>query len=224
MKTLKKEWLNWIIILLPFVFIALNWEKFPDRIPTHFNFEGVADDYSSKVTGLILFPGINIGLYLLLLLIPYIDPRKKNYSMFEGKWRIIRTFLHVFLSFMTLITCFISLGYKIDVGNVVCIGVLALFMVIGNYMGNIRSNYFIGIRVPWTLENETVWNLTHRFAGRIWVWGSILMIILIYFFPLAKWLMLPYGIIVALVPIIYSYFKYKTIVGNRSNGTSKTTS
>jgi uncharacterized membrane protein len=211
MNTLKKEWINWIIILIPFIFIALNWGKFPESIPTHFGFDGTPDQYSNKVTGLILFPSINIGMYLLLMAVPFIDPRKKNYSLFDGKWRIIRTVLHTFIAFITMITCLYSLGYKMDIGNMVCFGILALFMVLGNYMGNLRSNYFIGIRVPWTLESETVWSLTHRLAGRIWVFGSLAMIILLYFLPGMKWMFLPFVLLIALIPIVYSYIKYKQL-------------
>jgi uncharacterized membrane protein len=211
MKTIRKEWINWIIILIPFIFIALNWEKFPERVPTHFGLDGTPDAWGSKVTGLILFPSINIGMYLLMLALPFLDPRKKNYVLFEGKFRIIRTFLHLFLSFITLVVCFVSLGYQIDVGNMICFGVLALFMVLGNYMGTVRSNYFIGIRVPWTLENETVWTLTHRLAGRLWVFGSLGMIIFLYFFPGFKLAMVPFFLVITVVPIVYAYIKYKQL-------------
>ena len=221
MKIVKKEWLNWVIILIPFIFIAINWDKFPERIATHFGFDGKPDDYSSKVTGLILFPGINIGMYFLLLLIPRIDPRRKNYSMFEGKWNIIRSFLHIFLSFITLLTALIALGFAINVGNIVCYAVLALLMLMGNYMGNIRSNYFIGIRVPWTLENETVWNLTHRMAGILWVLASLLMMILLAIIPEAKWTIIPFTLIIVIIPIVYSYIKYKQIVVKNHGSSSE---
>jgi len=215
MKTIKKEWINWIIILLPFVFIAINWDKFPDRIATHFGIDGQPNDYSSKVTGLILFPGINILMYGLFLIIPLIDPRKQSYNMFEGKWKIIRMVLHLFLSSITVVTAVYSLGYNINIGSVVCYSITILFLILGNYMGNIRSNYFVGIRVPWTLANEEVWNQTHRMAGKVWVFFSLLMLALLYFIPNAEWLLLPYIIIITLVPIVYSFIKYKQLTAEK---------
>ena len=213
MTTLKKEWINWIIILIPFVFIAMRWNEFPEQIPTHFGFDGQPDSYGTKLTGLILFPGVNVLLYLVMLFVTLLDPRKKNYALFEGKWRIIRTFLHLFLAFITIVICLVSLGYNVNVGSMVCFGILALCLVLGNYMGTIRSNYFIGIRVPWTLENETVWNLTHRLASRIWVFGSLLMMVVLFIFPSFNWLFFPFILLITLIPVIYSYIKYKQLGG-----------
>src|ERR1051325_3347005 len=217
MKRIKRDWFTWIIILAPFVFALVNWDKFPDRIATHFNIKGEPDDYSSKTFALILFPSINIILYALFLVLPFLDPRKKNYALFEYKWRIIRTVLHAFLSFITLATFFFALGYKVDIGMYACYGITVLMLVFGNYLGNIRPNWFIGIRLPWTLENETVWVMTHRFAGRLWVTCSLLMLPVYWFFPQMPWLLMPYIFFITLAPMIYSYIKYKQMMkGNNS--------
>lgn len=217
MKHIKKEWINWVIILLPFVFIAMNWDKFPDRIATHFGMDGQPDDYSSKVTGLILFPSINILLYGMFLAFPYIDPRKLNYNMFEGKWRIIRIVFHLFLSSLTVITAVYSLGYEVNIGMVSAYSITILFLILGNYMGNIRSNYFIGIRVPWTLANEEVWMLTHRLAAKIMVICSLAMLGLLYFIPDSEWLLIPYLIVITLIPVIYSFVKFKQLTTQKQS-------
>src|ERR1051326_3286436 len=216
MKRIKKDWLTWLILLAPFVFAFANWDKFPGRIATHFNMNGQPDDYSSKAFALIFLPCINIMMYALFLVLPYLDPRKRNYALFEDKWRIIRTVLHAFLSFITFVTFFFALGYKVDVGMYVCYGITLLMLVFGNYLGNIRPNWFIGIRLPWTLENETVWVMTHRFAGRLWVACSLLMLPVYWFFPQMLWLLMPYIFLITLVPVIYSYIKYKQIAKGKS--------
>lgn len=78
MKTLKEDWLIWTIILAPYILVAWFWNSFPEQVPTHFGVDGQPDDYSSKVVGLIVFPGINILMYFLFLVLPKIDPRRKK--------------------------------------------------------------------------------------------------------------------------------------------------
>ena len=97
-------------------------------------------------------------------------------------------------------------------GNVILSGVLILFMVLGNYFGKLRPNYFVGIRTPWTLENETVWLKTHRLGGKVWVYGSLIMLIAKFLLPMEPFfifIFIGFTLIIALIPIVYSYLLYK---------------
>jgi len=209
MKKLKQDWLSWIIILAPFVMIITCWDRFPEQIPTHFGLDGKPDDYSGKAFGLFLLPGINIGLYLLLLVLPKIDPLKKNYALFSDKLRRIRLILHTFFTFIFFITAFYSLGYQFNLSLLLLYGMLVFFMLLGNYMGNVRHNFFIGVRTPWTLSSEAVWIRTHRLTARTWVFGSLVMMALLPFIPRPEYIVLPYILIISLVPVVYSYIIYK---------------
>lgn len=211
MKTLKSDWLIWIIIAVPFLFIAYFWDKFPDQIATHFDMDGKPNDYSSKVTGLILFPGINILMYFIFIVLPKIDPSRKNYGLFQDKFKIIRVLLHALLSFITMVTVFYSLGYSFNLSFAIFYGLLSFFLVMGNYMGNVRHNYFIGVRTPWTLANEEVWTKTHRLTAKIWVAGSLLMMISLPFIPkeICGPVFFGFLAIISLVPIIYSYLEFR---------------
>ena len=99
MKTLKKDWLIWIMLFIPFVFVAYCWNKLPDQIATHFDLNGNPNDYSSKAFGVLFMPALNIGMYFLFITLPLIDPRRANYGLFSDKFKIIRTVLHIFLTF-----------------------------------------------------------------------------------------------------------------------------
>lgn len=207
---IKKEIINILIIILPFIFIAVKWNDFPDRIPMHWNIKGEIDNYGSKAFGLLALPCMNILMFLLFIFLPKIDPKKNNYLLFEDKWKVIRTVIHLFILVMFFVISFVSLGYKLPVDKIVMISVILLMLLFGNYMGNIRPNYFIGIKTPWTLANENVWRLTHRLAGKIWVIASIIMIAIVLFLPLeSPWLFFVYIAIISLVPIVYSYIKFK---------------
>lgn len=211
MKTLKNDWLIWVIILSPFLFVAYFWDKFPSQIATHFGMDGQPNDYSSKVTGLILFPGINVLMYFLFIVLPKIDPSRKNYGLFQDKFKIIRTLLHALLSYITMVTVFYSLGYQFNIEYVLFYGLLAFFLVMGNYLGNVRHNYFIGIRTPWTLSNETVWKNTHRLTAKIWVGGSLLMMVIYPFLPqeISGTAFMIFIGAIAIIPIFYSFLDFR---------------
>jgi uncharacterized membrane protein len=217
---IRKELINLLIIIVPFIFIALKWNDFPDKIPMHWNIKGEIDNYGSRAFGLLALPGMNILMYLLFLFIPKIDPKKSNYPLFEDKWKIIRTVIHLFILVMFFVIAFVSLGYNLPVDKIVMISVILLMLLFGNYMGNIRHNYFIGIKTPWTLANENVWRLTHRIAGKIWVISSVIMLAIVLLIPRTwSWTFFIYIGIITIIPIVYSYIKFKEI--EKSSGSSQ---
>ncbi|MFC2130866.1 SdpI family protein [Bacteroidota bacterium] len=203
----KKEWVLLVLMIIPFIMIALFWDDFPAKIPTHWNFSGEIDQYTSKEIGLFLVPGLNIIFYIMFYLLPRIDPRKGNYKLFRTSYNILRHSIIGFLFLMFILLFFSGLGHELNIGFIVINLTLILFLIIGNFMGKIKSNYFLGIRTPWTLENPDNWNKTHRLAGKIWVWLSLIMIILSFLIPM-NILTIVYFIyiaIIVLVPFVYSY-------------------
>lgn len=211
MKNLKSDWLIISIIIIPFLFVAWFWDKFPEQIATHFGTDGVPNDYSSKLVGLILFPGINVLFYFLFLVLPKIDPRKKSYELFPDKYRIIRLAIHSFLSFIFMITIVYALGYHFDITYLVLYGVMVLFLILGNLMGNVRNNYFVGVRTPWTLSNEEVWTKTHRLTAKVWVAATLLTMVVLPFLPDPEIVFGVYVAIITIIPIVYSYIIYKKL-------------
>lgn len=211
MKKVKEDWLILLVMFAPFVFIAIFWDQFPDKIPTHFNLNGQPDDYSDKATGLFMLPGINIILYFVFIFLPLIDPSRRNYGLFADKYKMIRVVLHVFFSFIFFITASYSLGFHFNMSILLLYGTLVLFLFLGNYMGSVRHNYFVGIRTPWTLANEEVWKQTHRLAAKIWVAGSLIMMVLLPFLPTSEIGFLIYLAVITLVPAAYSFLLFRKI-------------
>ena len=206
---IKRNALIWLIILAPCVFIIINWKDFPNSVPVHFGIDGTPDRFAEKTRGLFLLPIINIGLYLLILVLPQIDPRSKNYPLFAGKLRILMIFVHALLSFMGFVVAFFSLGKIHDTSLVISYGLVLFMLFFGNYLSGIRSNFFIGFRTPWTLSNEKNWIQTHRFGGRLWVISSLIMLVLLLAIKEPFELMLPYICLLALGPVIYSYYLFR---------------
>jgi uncharacterized membrane protein len=206
---IKKNALTWSIILAPCVFIAYNWTAFPDSVPIHFGINGQPDRFGDKASGLILLPAINIGMYLLFALLPLIDPRKKNYALFDGKFRMLRLFIHALLSFIAFVAALFALGMIHDTSLLISYGLVTFMLLFGNYLSGVRSNFFIGFRTPWTLSNEQNWTQTHRFGGRLWVISSVIMLVLLTLFRESHWLLLPYICLLALGPVTYSYYLFR---------------
>lgn len=207
---LKREWPMWILILIPTIFSIVNWNNFPDSIPTHWDINGEIDSYSGK-WAVFLGPLIATGVYLLMLLLPKIDPRKKNYDLFTGAYWVIRIAIVMLMCILGMITDLVSLGYDLNVAMIIMLAVLGLFLLLGNQFGRIRPNYFVGIRTPWTLNNEEVWMKTHRLTGKIWVVASLLMIILIWFVPFKIFtvVFVVYMLALIITPLYYSYHLHK---------------
>lgn len=206
-----KESVLWAFIVLPYVYLATIWNKLPEQVPTNFNLEGVANDWSSRST-LIFIPGaLGIGIYLLMLIIPVLDPKKKIQQMGE-KYYTLRFMLTFFFS---LIITYIL--YAINVGSINNPNMLfalfgVLFAMFGNYFQIIRPNYFIGIRTPWTLENEHVWKKTHHLGGRLWMAGGVLIAILAFVINNNQLFSTIFGVIIFLmviVPVVFSYTEFQ---------------
>jgi uncharacterized membrane protein len=212
MKFFKTKALILVTLFSPLLFILIKWNDFPNSIPIHFNLNGEPDRYSGRAVGLLMLPVLNIGLYFLFLVIPQIDPSKKNYEKFAGVFKTIRTSIHVFLTFVFGIIAAFSLGFQFNISLLIVYGILLLFLVIGNYLGSVQHNYFIGIRTPWTLANDQVWRKTHRLTAKLWVSSSIIMMILLPFISRLEIAVPVFIGIIGVIPTIYSYTIFRKIV------------
>lgn len=206
-----KESVLWAFIALPYVYLATIWSKLPEKVPIHFNIDGVADNLSSKTTLIFLVGALGIGIYLLMLVIPALDPKKKILQM-GGKYYTLRCLLTIFFSLLATYLLYVSKTGSLKNPNILFALIGALLAMLGNYFQTIRPNYFVGIRTPWTLENEQVWKKTHQLGGRLWIVGGILIAILAFFINDNHLYSIIFGAIIfvlVIVPIVFSYTEYK---------------
>ena len=111
---IARDWVILVLLVAPFLFIGFTYDLFPEKVPVHFNLSGEPDRYSDKSYGLFLMPILNVILYVFLCAAPRLDPKRKNYHLFEGKYWIIRMITHVLLTFVFFLMAAYSLGYKFD--------------------------------------------------------------------------------------------------------------
>lgn len=207
---LKKELPIIGIVLLPFVYLAIIWNKLPQKVPVHWNIRGEVDRYGEK-TEMILIPILlPLLVYLIFLVVPKIDPKNKVNKM-GNKLNSLKFVLTTLMSGLALFLIFSAQRQNFTNPNLIFVFVGLMYLVFGNYFKTIKANYFIGIRTPWTLESETVWKETHRLAGKLWLAGGLLVIISALFLD-DKMNVLTFFIItgiITLVPAVYSYFIFK---------------
>lgn len=182
--SLPKELLLVLITIIPIIYLFIVWKDLPEQVPMHWNFQGEVDRYGSKASlgGLVLL--INIPIYLLMLFLPKIAAKQESIERMGKKYYRLRLILQLFMSSIVLAILVVSSGAT-EIAIETLLGYCFIFFMLlfGNYMGSIRQNHFMGIRTPWTLENEEVWKKTHQLGGRLWIGGAILGLILLFFLP-----------------------------------------
>ena len=160
-------WSCWGVIALMFVLTAITLPQAAAEIPVHWGIDGMPDQSASALFALLLVPLVSIGVQLLALMLPRIDPGRENYQNFKASyWKVILAVLIYLGGFHGLI-CYAAAGYEVSLAKVLPVMVGILLMVIGNFLGKLRPNWMIGIRTPWTLSSKRSWDKTHR-LGR-WV-------------------------------------------------------
>ncbi len=210
--TLKTEIIPIVLIVISIVTSFYFYANFPDQVPTHWNFAGEIDDYSSKEFGAFGLVTIIVGLYVMFLLLPYLDPRKQNYQKFIKTYHIFKGAIIAFMVLIYFYSGLAGLGYPVSIGVVVPATVGLLFIIMGNYMAKIKTNWFIGIRTPWTLSNEEVWNKTHRVGGKVFIALGLIMISGIFFPAQIYWKIFIISIFGGVFgTIVYSYLIYRKI-------------
>jgi len=211
---MKRSWRIELVQLLPiaamFLVAALCWSHASDRIPVHWNWRGEVDRYGGKFEGLLLLPLVSVALYLLLLVLPLFDPGKANYRTFAGAYNLIRLTITLFLSAIYAVGVLVSLGYHVDMNTVIGLALGVLFIVLGNVMGKIRPNWFVGVRTPWTLSSKLSWTKTHRLGG----WLFIVMGLLAVAWAILQnaWMlgvMIAVDIACGISLVVYSYLVYR---------------
>lgn len=208
----RKELQLVLIVIAPFAYLAFVWNKLPEKVPLHWNINGEIDRYGEKVE-LILIPVLlPLLTYVIFTVAPKIDPKGKLKNM-GNKYDTLKIIMTLFMSALAVVIIYASLNETLYNPNYIVLIIGLLIAILGNYFKTLRANYFIGIKTPWTLENETVWRETHKLAGKLWLAGGLVIIAcsLTLDKESAFRSFLVITIIIALIPVIFSYFKYRNL-------------
>ena len=197
------------IILSSFIVGVYFYSQMPDRMASHWNIKGEVDGYLPKFWGLFLIPIISLAMFLLFVLIPRIDPLKANIEKFRKYFDTFIVLIMLFLLYIYLLTIFWNLGARFNIGQLMTPALGLLFYYCGVLVENAKRNYFIGIRTPWTLNNENVWDKTHKIGGKLFKIAGVIALLGIFFPEYAFYLVIIPAVFAAIYSFAYSYFEYQ---------------
>lgn len=199
------------VIAAMFVAAVVTLPIAPERVPIRWDFSGAVSGYGPAPFALLFPPVLALAIYLLLLLLPLIDPGRANYASFRTAYAVVRWTLILFVAGVGVLIHLSLRGARVDVGVVMPLGLAILFIVLGNVMGKLRPNWFVGIRTPWTLSSKRAWTRTHQLAGPIFVAiGATFALSAIVRHPAALGLALAIAVGGTVVLAAYSYFVWRS--------------
>jgi uncharacterized membrane protein len=189
---------------------AILYPHLPARVPSHWNAHGEVDSYAAKWTLFVMNPGIMLGMLGIFAVLPWLSPRHFEVDTFRS------TYLYIMLVILTCLTYFHGLllwaavSGQVGITKAVMGGVCLLFALLGNVLGKVRRNFYVGIRTPWTIADERVWNATHRLGAKTFVLGGLVALIL-SFAGAVFWVPVAALLAAAFAPVVYSLVYYKQL-------------
>lgn len=199
------------IISLSFI-VALSFygsSCLPDRLASHWNARGQVDGYLPKFWGLFLMPLISLPLFGLFVLAPKIDPLKENIKGFRKYYDGFIVLIIAFLFYLQLLTIAWNVGLRFDLLKLLVPVLSIVFFAAGILMEHAKRNWFIGVRTPWTLSSDSVWDKTHRLGGKLFK-ATALVSLLGFFWADGAFLFLILPALASgLFIVFYSYYLYR---------------
>jgi len=208
----------WAVIAIIAISLAASMYGYPrmgERVASHWNAQGQVDGYIPKFWGLFLMPMISIAMFLLFILIPTIDPMKENIGKFRKYFDWFIVLIMTFLLYLHFLTIAWNLGYRFNFVLLLVPAFGLLFYYAGILTQNAKRNWFIGIRTPWTLSSDVVWDKTHRIGGTLFKIAGVIALAGIIIPSWALYLILVPALAVAIYTFAYSYFAYKKETSRR---------
>lgn len=211
------DWLSILFIAFSFAFAAVMYPSLPELIPTHWNAAGDVDSYTPKPWGAFLLPAIAWLVFVLMKLIPVISPKGFRTDQFMEVVRLFQVVLVAFMAVLAVATLLYAAGFQIAMPRFMTGALGVLFVILGNYLGKVRKNFFIGIRTPWTLASSEVWARTHRLAAWLFTLAGIAALMSALYLPDLR-VVVAGALIAGFVPVIYSFLLYRQLEGFEPEG------
>ena len=205
-KNLKMIIITSVVTILPMIAGLILWTKLPETLPTHWGFSGEIDGWSSKPFAVFFIPLFMLAMHLICAFATSMDPKNEGIS---SKIFGVVLWICPVVSIACMTAVYLaSLGMDVKVDTIIPLILGVLFLVIGNYLPKCKQNYTIGIKLPWTLNDEENWNKTHRFAGVVWSVCAVVMIVGALFKNGAVYTTFPAIAVMVFAPLVYSYVYY----------------
>ena len=202
-----------LILLLAVVMVGVglySYPRMPEVVAVHWNAQGIANGFGSRLQAAFTLPLITIVVAALLLFIPEIDPLKANIEKFRKDFNGFMLAFALFFFYLYILTTLLNLGFQFSLNQFLVPGFGIFIYCAGVLLGKAKRNFFIGIRTPWTLSSDTVWAKTHVLGGLLFKVSGVIAILGILSPNLALFFLLAPLLASALIAVVYSYFVYRS--------------
>ena len=197
-----------IITLLPVLAGVILWNQLPEQFPMHFNAAGEVDGWASKAVGVFVMPLVFVAVQWLCAVGSFkMDPKANNLN--EKVMGLVLWFIPALSVLMSVLVYGTALGKEMNVQVVIPLLMGLLFIAIGNWLPKCKQTYTLGIKIPWTLNDEDNWNRTHRFAGPVWVVCGVIVAAGALVGGAFLWVMLAALVVMIAAPVVYSYLLFR---------------
>ncbi len=199
------------IILVSAAMSVYFYPQMPEQMASHWNMNGQVDDYMPKFWALFLMPAMSLVMLVLFMIFPRIDPLKKNIEKFRSYFDGFIIFVMLFFLYIHILSIIYNLGHEFDMTLKIVPAVGILFYYCGVLIAKAKRNYFIGIRTPWTLSNDAVWDKTHKLGSKLFKFAGIMVLLSALIPKYSFWIMMAVILIASLYPVVYSYIVFKKL-------------
>jgi immunity protein, SdpI family len=205
-----RKWYPWFMVTAAAAFSLAVWGRLPARVATHWNAQGQVNGWGSRGFAAWLMPIVMAAIALVLPALPRIDPRRENFAKFRPTYDLVVNAVITMLAVMHVAVLGAALGWPVSMERLTPLMVGGLFLVLGNVMPRARPNWWFGIRTPWTMSNDRVWERTHRLGGYLFVVAGVLLLVMaiIPSGPVVP-MLVTVCVVVSVIPLVYSYFAWK---------------
>ena len=200
-----------VLVLLSFLVGTALYSRLPEQMASHWNAQGQVDDYLPRFWGVFLFPTVMTALWLMFVAIPRIDPLRENIASFRKHYDLLVLVIILFMLAVYAHTLLWSLGIQVGTNQLVSALTGLLFFFVGVTLQHAKRNWFVGIRTPWTLSSDAVWQKTHYLGARIFKLTGVLALLGLLLPTLAIYLVLVPVVTASIIIVVYSYFCYQKI-------------
>ena len=194
-----------VITLFPMLFGFIVWDRLPENIATSFGWNGEITGYSSKMFAVVGLPVMLTFVNLICIIATSADPRRKNIN--NKVFSVVIGIIPVCSLLCGACIYGNALGYKVSVESIMPVFMGILFFVLGFILPKCKQNYTIGIKLPWTLHDEENWDKTHKLAGKLWIYGGIIMVVSGLFNLTFLFMAIIFALVI--IPTVYSYLLYR---------------
>lgn len=204
-----RKWYPVVPIVVMAIASGIAYPRLPEQVPTHWDWQGQVNGWHTRGPAVVFLPMLALVMWGVLRALPSIDPRRANYRKFQPTYDFMIGAMLTAIALIHLMVLASAVGAPVAIHRVIPVAMGLMFVAIGNQLPRARSNWWFGIRTPWTLSNERVWERTQRVGGYLMTASGVVMIVSAFVFQFVGPLVLVCTLGSVFASVIFSYVAWR---------------